>query len=188
MDRILREIKEHFGELINEDAAVTLAEYRLGKRGIRRVQGYFAYSDGEMTVVVRGSPEVYRGFVSAKCGQLVELFIQNDLIIDYVPKNEFRDIFTPLCDLSVNRYHCVRGLVSGIGGIKVVKNGRKIALLRITDKECFATVVLWDDKVDYYKKVDIGDEIRLYNVFANEFNGEINVHVGRRSFVELRNS
>ena len=187
MDRILKEIKDHFGDLIDEDAALTLAEYRLGKR-IRRLQGYFAYTDGESTVIVRDSPEIYKGFVSAKCGQLIEVFIQNGLIVDYSTKNEFRDVFTPLSDLSVNRYHCVRGLVSGIGGMKVVKNGRKIALLRITDKKSFATVVLWDEKVDYYKRVDIGDEIRLYNVFANEFNGEVNIHVGRRSFVELRNS
>ncbi len=184
----LEEIKRHFEDLIDEETAFMLTKYYFGEKFVvaKKLTGFFAYSDGKRTVILREKPEIYDGFVNAKRGQKIEILVQNGKIIDYKSLKDFRNIFTPLCDLKPGKYYCVRGLVSGIGGIKEVKGNRKIALLNLTDKKTFVTLVLWDDKVKYYSKADIGDEIALYNVFVNEFDGKINIHAGKNAFVELR--
>ncbi len=182
----IKEIKEHFGELIDDDVAIMLAEYYFGKKYSFKKIGFFAYCNGEKTVILRDSQEVYEGLVNAKKGQKVEILIQNGKIKEYVAFNDFRNIFTPLSDLKPERYYCVRGFVSGIGGMKKVRNNREIAIIKITDKKSFATLVFWDDKIEYYRKVDIGDELLLYNVFVNKFGDEINIHAGKNSFIEIK--
>ncbi len=217
-DEILKEIKEHFSGLLDDETAELLADYALGlkkrsrigeilsREGVITVEGVIdriypirrVGSSLVATVILRndmvirvnlwnevatlisagdlfeGLKVVLRGY--AKGGE-INVFDVADVEI----KTEFSKISSVIPESRVN----LKGKISGIGIVKEVKSSR-IAEIYVSDESGRIRVVLWNDKIDVYKKADIGDEIEIFNGYVKVGrDGELEVHVGRNSRVRF---
>ncbi len=116
-------------------------------------------------------------------------FYSSNLIEIELSKGEFQTekLFTKLSkvkEIEEKRGVNVIGRVSGIGMLrKIVREERTIryADLFISDKSERVRVLLWGDKSDVFKKVDVGDKVVILNSRVKD--GE--VHCGSGSVVLL---
>jgi len=102
-------------------------------------------------------------------------------------KTSFDDeSFLPLSELKAGMSANVKGRIAIIEGIRETKKGEKIAVFSIADGKAIVPLVLWDDKVEHAELISPGDEVVIINAYIGEFDGKINIHAGRNSYVEVR--
>jgi len=214
MEKRVEEIKEHFGGLIDEETAVLLAEYSLGVKsrkadvlGFERVSGFVVskrhHSEKKYCRIdIRKNSETVSVFLWDEAyeigvsdifpGMRVEILCKKgeksyhvssaDLISFKVVESEIRRV----SEVEIGNGMCVRGYVAGIEGLRKTKDGNRMAVFTLSDRESFATLVLWDDKVEYADVIAPGDEVIVLNAYVNEYRGRMSIHAGKNSYVELR--
>ena len=94
--------------------------------------------------------------------------------------------FLPLSRLKAGMSANVKGRVAIIEGIRETKKGDKIAVFSIADGEAIVPLILWDDKIEHAELMSPGDEVVIINAYITEFDGKLNIHAGRNSYVEVR--
>ncbi len=215
-ERRLEEIKEHFGGLIDEDTAIMLAEYSLGikkgdeigkKSGFDRISGVviskkvireknycrIEVKSGSDVIPVYLWDEAYEiGLNDIFPGMKVEITSRKGESgyhvnsADYISFEIDESGIKTVSEISMGSGVSVRGFVTGVEGVKETRDGRKMAVLVITDGKSFAPLVLWDDKVEYGNILAPGDEVIVLNAYVNEYGGKLNIHAGRNSLVDVR--
>lgn len=215
-EKKLKEIEEHFGGLIDEDTAIMLAEYSLGvKRGTdaRKESGFERISGivvskrvirekGYCRIDVRcdsdvipvylwdeayeiGLNDIFPGMkvdITSRKGESGYHVSSADFVSFEIVESEIKTV----SELKAGSGISVRGFVAGIEGVKVTRDGRRMAVLVLTDRESFAPLVLWDDKVEYADVIAPGDEVIVLNAYVKEYGKSLNIHAGRNSFVDVR--
>ncbi|WP_048092039.1 OB-fold nucleic acid binding domain-containing protein [Geoglobus acetivorans] len=206
----LREIKEHFGELIDDDTARLLAEYSLGKfvpdtrkgrvkgpvkdKRIYRDRGYCRLvvetEDGDVNVYFWDEAyevalnDIFPGMdveVEASRGESGYHVRSAELVRVEVDESRIKTV-SEIENGTVN----VRGRIAGIEGIRKTRDGKKLASFVITDGKEFTPLILWDDKVEFAEILSPGDEVIIFNAYVNEFRGKKNIHAGRNSYIDVR--
>ncbi len=131
--------------------------------------------------------------VKLKKGDSIEVFgypMAGEFVISSVSPAvcSFKPDFTPIASLRSLQPANIRGRVSGIGEVRRVKN-RLLAEIYISDDSGRVKVILWDDNVSAYRKADVADIVEIFNCFPKiGWDGEIEVHCGKRSVVSIEKS
>ena len=215
-DKRVAEIREHFGGLIDEDTAVLLAEYSLGIKDNRNPENRSSMipisgmvmskrammekrycrievkTDSE-TIPVYFWDEAYGIAVNDIFpGMRVEVLCRKgsngyhvnsgDFISFEIAESELKTV----SEIEKGQGISLRGFVAGIEGMRETKDGRKMAVIMITDGSSFASLVLWDDKVEYFDILSPGDEVIVLNAYVNEYGKRLSIHAGRNSYVDVR--
>lgn len=210
LENKIKEIKEHFGELIDDDTAKILAEYILGflndEKILARIRGkvkdkkHFPDKGYCRIVVDSGDSDLSVYFWDDACevalndiypGMIVEFEGQKghagyhvrdaELIKIEIDENEIKSV-SEVGEGYVN----VKGRVVGIEGVKETKDGRKLASFVISDGKTYLPLVLWDDKVEFAEIISPGDELIIFNAYVNEYKGRRNIHAGRKAFIDVK--
>ncbi len=142
----------------------------------KEFEGYLI-SSGECTEIFSGKILKFKGKVPGIRGSYVRVKVENDEIVDYEILKE--DVFEKIGRVIPGKYVNVRGYVVGLGE----DTGRR-AEITISDKESSIDVILWDDWVEIYYKVDIGDSVEIFNAYAKH-EGITKLHCGKSSYVIL---
>ena len=128
--------------------------------------------------VVEGAKIKIRGFLRKRDD--VELSVNDPADVEILDL-EFVEI-SRITEGVVN----VKGRVSGFGGMRKTSKNVEIAEIYISDESGRIRVLLWNDKVQVYKKLDIGDYIEIRNGYAKVGkDGEMEVHCGQRSALKF---
>ena len=146
------------------------------ERRRREIEGYLI-SSGDLTEIFSGKIVRLRGRVSGKRGSYVRVKVEGEKIIDHEILSE--DVFESIERIVPGKYVNVRGFVIGIGE----DTGRK-AEITISDKRSSVDVVLWDEWVEIYYEVDIGDLIEIFNAYAKH-EDVTKLHCGKSSYIVL---
>ncbi len=97
--------------------------------------------------------------------------------------------FHRISDLQARRSVNLRGYVTGIGRVRFFsKKGRegRVSEIHVSDDSGRIRVVLWDDKVEILRKIDIGSEVIIFNGFTRiGYDGSMEVHAGRTTDIEV---
>ena len=129
--------------------------------------------------------------LNASFGDRVKFrFLSDELVQAEVTgeKLDEKEFFTRLSDVAAAfelKEVNVRGRVSGIGMLrKIVREDRTIryAEIFISDKTGRARVLLWGEKSEAFKEVDVGKEVLIFNARVKD--GEI--HCGSKAVVLVR--
>jgi len=125
-----------------------------------------------------------RGDVIEALGFGDEEFIVTELrVINHV-KADFLNVFTPISKIIPLQKVNLRGRVSGLNGLRLVK-GKDLAEIFISDETDRVKVLLWGEHAKLYKELDVGDLIEIYNAYPKiGWDGEMEVHCGRSSVLQ----
>ncbi len=215
-ERKLKEIKEHFGELIDEDTAILLTQYSLGikksvntdeKSRMAKISGIVVSkrsvfekryckidvkTDSGVTSVYFWDEAYEIAVNDIFPGMKIEVFCRRGESGHHVNSADFISFEVVDSELKtvseIDKGQCVsvKGHIVGIEGAKLTKDGKKMAVFVISDGKSFAPLILWDDKVEYAEIIAPGDEVVVLNANVNEYGGKLNIHAGRNSFVDVR--
>lgn len=128
--------------------------------------------------------ELKKGDVIEALGFGSEEFVVTDLkVINHIDM-DFSNVFTPIARIIPLRKVNLKGRVSGLNGLRVVK-GKDLAEIFISDETDRIKVLLWGEHTKLYRELDIGDEIEIYNAYPKVgWDGEIEVHCGWSSLLQ----
>ncbi len=103
-----------------------------------------------------------------------------------LPEFEPKIKFTQIEKIIPLTYVNLKGRVSGIGEVKKIR-GKDVAEIYISDETGRIRLLLFDENVQIYKDVDVGDYIEVFNGFSRiGRDGEIEIHCDNETFVILR--
>jgi len=103
-------------------------------------------------------------------------------------KKKPRLCFTPIEKVLPLTYLNVKGRISGIEEIRRIR-GKQMAELYISDETGRIRLSLWDENVEFFKKADIGDYVKIFNGHSRiGWDGEIEIYCGVSTFIVLRKS
>lgn len=130
--------------------------------------------------VVEGAKIKAKGFLKKRNNE-IEVSISDPSDIE-VFEVEFKSISSIIPGI-VN----IKGRVSGFGEVrKIDSKNVEIAEIYISDEGGRIRVLLWGDKVNIYKNLDIGDFVEIRNGYAKVGrDGEMEIHCGWRSILKF---
>ncbi len=80
----------------------------------------------------------------------------------------------------------IKGTIKDIGAIRDVKtrfgNQTRVANATLEDESGTLKLTLWGDQIE---KIKVGDTVEIINGFAREWQGEIQVSVGKRGELKI---
>ena len=56
---------------------------------------------------------------------------------------------------------------------------------QVEDDTGFMSLTVWNEQIDKFEKIELGQTVKLVDCFISSFKGELSVNVGRESNVEL---
>ncbi len=134
--------------------------------------------------VLKCEAEVGRGDVIEALGLESEVFTITELEVIGRIDPDFSNIFTPISKIIPLRNVNIKGRISGLNGLRVVK-GKDLAEIFVSDETDRVRVLLWGEHAEMYKELDIGDSIEIYNAYPKiGWDGEIEVHCGWSSLLQ----
>ncbi len=134
--------------------------------------------------VLKCEAEVGRGNVIEALGFESEVFTITELRVIGEVYPDFSNVFTPISKIIPLRNVNIRGRVSGLSGLRIVK-GKDLAEIFVSDETDRVRVLLWGEHAKIYKELDIGDSIEIYNAYPKiGWDGEIEVHCGWSSLLQ----
>ncbi len=134
--------------------------------------------------VLKCEAEVGRGDVIEALGLESEVFTITELEVIGRIDPDFSNIFTPISKVIPLRNVNIKGRISGLNGLRVVK-GKDLAEIFVSDETDRVRVLLWGEHAEMYKELDIGDSIEIYNAYPKiGWDGEIEVHCGWSSLLQ----
>ena len=209
----ISEIKNHFGNLIDDETAKYLALYKNGWRPTIKLSDALKMS-GIVTIegiVIKIFPRTYKH----KKKKVRTLLIKDDIVAKVKFWNETAKLIDNQIFEGIKvRLHCYikNGIlnVSSItdvetyieftniselipeepanikGRISGIGDPKRANEIFISDETGRIKAILWDDKREIYYKVDIGDLIEIINSRVKiSRNGEMEIHIGKKSRVKL---
>ncbi len=125
-----------------------------------------------------------RGDVIEALGFGSDDFVVTELrVIDHV-EMDFPNVFTPISKIIPLQRVNLRGRVSGLNGLRVVR-GKDLAEISVSDDTDRIRVLLWGEHTKLYRELDIGDVIEIYNAYPKVgWDGELEVHCGWSSVLQ----
>ncbi len=210
-DKLIEEIKEHFSGLIDDETAKLLAEYALGEfnkthEDFVTVEGFVdkiypirRFRDNVVVPIIIRNDRVVRvnlwndtttlifeGKLFEGLRVRVKGFLKNgEINVTDVSNIEVWANFDKISSIIPGSKVNIKGKISGIGELKEFKDF-KLAEIYVSDESGRVKVVLWNEKINVYKKADIGSEVEIYNGYAKiGKNGELEVHIGKNSNVRF---
>ncbi len=130
--------------------------------------------------IVEGAKIKVKGFLKKK--NEIEISVNDPADVEIIEIE-----FTKISHV-VQGFVNIKGRVSGFGGVRRINSKNvEVAEIYVSDDNGRIRVLLWDDKVSIYKKLDIGDYLEIKNGFAKVGrDGEIEIHCGWKSTLKLQ--
>ncbi len=130
--------------------------------------------------------QLRRGDVIEALGFGNEEFVITELRVINNVEIDFSSVFTPICKIIPLQKVNVRGRISGLNGVRLVK-GKDLAEVFISDETDRVKVLLWGEHAKLYREIDVGDEVEIYNAYPKiGWDGEIEVHCGWSTVIALQ--
>ncbi len=166
---------------ILEDSREKIRGIVLATNGIRVA---LKYGSSVKICLLKCKAELRRGDVIEALGFGDDEFIITELrVINHV-ETDFSNVFTPISRIIPLQKVNIRGRVSGLNGLRLVK-GKDLAEIFISDETDRVKVLLWGEHAKLYRELDVGDLIEIYNAYPKiGWDGEIEVHCGWSSLLQ----
>ncbi|MBC7110074.1 MAG: hypothetical protein H5T46_03565 [Archaeoglobi archaeon] len=139
--------------------------------------------EGEVINIVNASPRVNGDELELHVSSLSYFMISDRKIFS-------EELFTPISDIVPDERVSIRGFITGLGRIREFVRadgsmGRSVDI-HVSDESGRVKVVLWDEHVELFERMDVGDEIEIVDALARiNDRGEIELIAGRRTQVIL---
>jgi replication factor A1 len=160
---------------ILEDSRKTLRGIVLGSNGTKLV---LKHGNSARVCTLKCNCNLKRGDVVEIKGYGEGEFVITDVRVLGSVEVDTSNLFTPISKIVPLRNVNIKGRVSGLNGVRLVK-GKDLAEIFVSDESDRVRVLLWCDHAKLYRKLDIGDEIEIYNAYPKiGWDGEIEVHCG----------
>jgi len=166
---------------ILEDSREKIRGIVLATNGIRVA---LKHGNSVKMCLLKCEAELRRGDVIEALGFGDEEFTITELrVINHV-ETDFSNVFTPISKIIPLQKVNIRGRISGLNGLKLVK-GKDLAEIFISDETDRVRVLLWGEHAKLYRELDVGDLIEIYNAYPKiGWDGEIEVHCGWSSLLQ----
>ena len=109
-------------------------------------------------------------------GGLLERDVLEYIVVDEIGRN--RSFITPISELRAGKSCTIFGKV-----MEKTKGKKGQFILSDNTSSCWLT--LGDSQLDVFDRVEVGDILKVINGFAREYNGWMEVNVGRWSHIEI---